>query len=45
MHSVLHDWPDSVCEKILKQITEAMQLGYSKLLINEIIIPDKAANW
>jgi len=34
-----------VCEKILKQITEAMQPGYSKLLINEIIIPDKGAYW
>lgn len=45
MHSVLHDWPDEVCKSILKQIAAAMKPGYSKLLINENIIPDKGADW
>ncbi|KAK7425773.1 hypothetical protein QQZ08_007749 [Neonectria magnoliae] len=45
MHSCLHDWPDDVCEKILARITAAMKPGYSKLLINENVIPSKGAYW
>lgn len=45
MHSVLHDWPDSVCKTILKRLAAAMKPGYSKLLINENIIPDTGADW
>ncbi|KAJ4378633.1 hypothetical protein N0V86_005503 [Didymella sp. IMI 355093] len=45
MHSVLHDWTDDVCKQILKQIAGAMKPGYSKLLINENIIPATGANW
>lgn len=45
MHSVLHDWPDEVCKSILKNIVGAMKPGYSKLLINENVIPDKGADW
>jgi len=45
MHSVLHDWPDDVCKSILKQVAGAMKKGYSKLLINENVIPDKGADW
>ncbi|KAI4642224.1 hypothetical protein J4E93_007368 [Alternaria ventricosa] len=45
MHSVLHDWPDDVCKSILKQVAGAMKRGYSKLLINENVIPDKGADW
>lgn len=45
MHSVLHDWPDEVCAKILAQITSAMKPGYSKLLINENVIPPTNADW
>lgn len=45
MHSVLHDWPDDVCKSILKQIADAMERGYSKLLINENVIPDIGADW
>ncbi|EUC34431.1 hypothetical protein COCCADRAFT_35891 [Bipolaris zeicola 26-R-13] len=44
LHSVLHDWPDDVCKIILDQVTGAMKQGYSKLLINEIIIPDQGAD-
>ncbi|TEA12127.1 O-methyltransferase mpaG [Colletotrichum sidae] len=45
MHSVLHDWPDDVCEKILANIKAAMKPGYSKLLINENVIPSTGAWW
>lgn len=45
MHSVLHDWPDNVCKSILARIKEAMKPGYSKLLINENVIPDVGAWW
>lgn len=45
MHSVLHDWPDDTCRKILANVTEAMRPGYSRLLINEHVIPDKNAHW
>ncbi|KAK2037189.1 S-adenosyl-L-methionine-dependent methyltransferase [Colletotrichum somersetense] len=45
MHSCLHDWPDDVCGKILAQIKAAMKPGYSKLLINENVIPSTGAYW
>lgn len=40
MHSVLHDWPDEQCRKILENLAPAMKRGFSKLLINEIVISD-----
>lgn len=45
MHSVLHDWPDDICTKILGRIAEAMKPGYSKILINENVIPTRDAYW
>lgn len=45
MHSVLHDWPDEVCKKILANLVAAMKPGYSKLLINENVIPNTGAYW
>lgn len=45
MHSILHDWSDTDCQRILLQIAEAMENGYSKLLINENIVPDRGADW
>jgi len=45
MHSVLHDWPDAVCAKILAQVKAAMKPGYSRLLINENVIPPRGAAW
>ena len=43
LHSVLHDWDDASCLRILQNIVTAMQPSYSKLLINEYIVPDKGA--
>ncbi|KAI9926121.1 hypothetical protein MW887_004583 [Aspergillus wentii] len=45
LHSVLHDWPDSSCQIILSKLVGAMTPGYSKILINENIIPDTGAHW
>ena len=45
MHSVLHDWTDDRCQMILKQLMAAMEKGYSKILINENVVPDYKASW
>lgn len=45
MHSVLHDWNDDNCRKILSNIVPAMKRGYSKILINENVIPSTNAYW
>ncbi|TLS29559.1 hypothetical protein PpBr36_01431 [Pyricularia pennisetigena] len=45
MHSVLHDWPDEVAAQILDRIKAAMTPGYSRLLINENVVPDSGAWW
>ncbi|KAJ5710455.1 O-methyltransferase [Penicillium malachiteum] len=43
-HSVLHGWPDAACVEILRAVATSMKRGYSKLLINEIVIPDEKAH-
>jgi hypothetical protein len=45
MHSVLHDWNDDNCRKILSNIVPVMKRGYSKILINENVIPSTNAYW
>ncbi|KAI4124989.1 MAG: hypothetical protein LQ347_005526 [Umbilicaria vellea] len=45
LHSVLHDWDDASSHTILANIAVAMEKGYSKLLINELIVPDQDASW
>ncbi|MCJ1263888.1 hypothetical protein MMC22_003758 [Lobaria immixta] len=42
---ILHNWMDEQARKILRQLVPAMQRGYSKLLINENVIPDVNASW
>lgn len=43
MRRVMHGWPDDDCRKILRNIKVAMKPGYSKMLINEIVIPVEGA--
>ncbi|KAH7236455.1 O-methyltransferase-domain-containing protein [Fusarium tricinctum] len=38
MHNVLHDWEDKQARQILKHLAEAMEAGYSKLLIHESLV-------
>ncbi|GLA63131.1 hypothetical protein AtubIFM54640_004270 [Aspergillus tubingensis] len=45
MHSVLHDWTDDDCRRILANVIPAMKRGHSKLLLNENVIPSTNAYW
>ncbi|KKK23147.1 hypothetical protein AOCH_002289 [Aspergillus ochraceoroseus] len=45
LHSILHNWSDESCRKILARVTAAMEPGYSKLLVNEIVIANTGADW
>ncbi|KAL8946004.1 MAG: hypothetical protein Q9222_007539 [Ikaeria aurantiellina] len=40
LRSILHDWPDRACRGILSNTAAAMEKGYSKLLIDELVLPD-----
>ena len=41
MRSVLHDWSSDKCIEILSRIRQAMKPEYSKLLLNEFVLPAK----
>lgn len=45
MHSVLHDWNDETCPKMLGTVMDVMKPGYCKLLINENVTPETGAQW
>lgn len=45
LHSVLHDWSDEKCRTILTELVRVMKPGFSKILINEIVVPDQNAHW
>ena len=38
--SICHDWPNAICRKILSNTVAAMEPGYSKILINDWVVPD-----
>ncbi|CAK3929600.1 hypothetical protein D0859_05516 [Lecanosticta acicola] len=40
MRSVLHDWPDEDCHKILSNTKQAMDPEYSRLLLDEWVLPE-----
>lgn len=39
MHFIFHDWPDAECRSILQNLKTAMKAGYSKILLDEVILP------
>ncbi len=41
LRNVLHDWPDDKCQLILSQLASAMTPGYSKIILNELVLPDQ----
>ena len=41
LRSILHDWSNDKCLEVLSHIREAMEPGYSRLLLNEFILPAK----
>jgi hypothetical protein len=40
---ILHDWSDENCRVILKHTAAAMERGYSKILIEDYVVPDQNA--
>jgi hypothetical protein len=45
LHSIIQDWNDEVNSQILKAIVPAMKKGYSKILVNDFVVPDQGAHW
>jgi hypothetical protein len=45
LHSILHNWSDEDCIRILQQLKPAMRPGYSKLLLNEIVVAPRNTCW
>jgi hypothetical protein len=42
---VLHDWPNKDCQRVLENLRDAMTPGYSRILLNEMLIPEVGAGW
>ena len=38
--SICHDWDDASCETFLRNTANAMEPGYSRMLIDEYVLPD-----
>lgn len=45
LKSVLHDWPDEQCKQILSNLKPALKAGYSRILVNELVVPDTGAKF
>ena len=43
LRKILHDWSDAECMKILRWLRLAMSPNYSKLLINQRVVPAQGA--
>lgn len=43
LHNILHDWSDAQAQHILQSLLPALEPGYSKILINDWVVPDKGA--
>lgn len=41
LHSILHDWGDADCARILAALKPALKPGYSKVLFNEIVLSEE----
>ena len=41
--NICHDWPDKDCQKFLFNTAQAMVKGYSRILIDEYVIPNTGA--
>ncbi|KAI9730961.1 MAG: hypothetical protein M1818_008036 [Claussenomyces sp. TS43310] len=38
--AICHDWPDKACQEFLGNTAKAMKADYSRLLINDFVLPD-----
>lgn len=45
LHSIIQDWDDETNIKILQSLIPAMKKGYSKILINDYVVPNEGAHW
>ncbi|KAL8795419.1 MAG: hypothetical protein Q9195_002160 [Heterodermia aff. obscurata] len=45
LHSILHNWTDNKCRNILTQLVQVLRRGYSKVLINDFVVPDQNPSW
>ena len=41
LHSILHDWGDADCLRILANLRPALKPGYSRVLFNEIVLSEE----
>jgi hypothetical protein len=41
LHSILHDWDDETCVRILENLRPALVPGYSRVLLNEIVLSEE----
>ena len=41
LHSILHDWGDEEGVKILENLVPALKKGYSRVLLNEIVVSEE----
>lgn len=44
-HQVLHDWSEDRCREILRNQISAMKRGHSRIVIDDLVIPDQGAGW
>lgn len=44
MRAVMHDWPDKKCQEILSRTVEAMDKSYSRILIEDFVLPDQGVD-
>jgi hypothetical protein len=44
LHSILHDWGDDEGVRILENLKPALKPGYSRVLLNEIVVSEEAPN-
>lgn len=45
MRSIMHDWADEECIKILRNIVAAMDPERSRLLIDDFVVPEVNVDW
>lgn len=44
LRNILHDWPDKECAAILSNMAKAMDTEYSRIIIDDYVLPDTGAD-
>ncbi|CAK1363846.1 Demethylsterigmatocystin 6-O-methyltransferase [Cercospora beticola] len=45
MHAIIHDWAENKAREILARVRDAMKPGYSRLLLFDRVVPERATDW